>query len=281
MIGISEVKNDKLPTGLLEIKPKIVKLYGLGDVTLINSPCVAVVGSRKITSYGVRVVEKIVPYLVDRGLTIVSGGMYGVDELAHKTCMDCGGKTIAVLGWGIDQGYKNEDLKIKREIVESGGLIISEWRDEKPQRWMFPYRNRIVVGLSMGVLVIEAGEKSGSLITAELAKKWNRKLMAVPGPVTSSVSTGTNQLIKTGKAVMVTNEEEVLEELGWLRIRNIDLRIKNKATKIEEILAGEAMTVDELARKLNKSVKELGVELSIMELEGKIRQRNGIYEVRV
>ena len=157
---------------------------------------------------------------------------------------------------------------------------MSEWKDEQAQRWMFPYRNRVVVGLCSGVLVIEAGEKSGSLVTARLAQKWGRKLMAVPGPVTSSVSVGTNELIKSGKAVAVSSGEEVLEVMGWsttpacLR-QSSPPNLGGERGVVLEILNCEALTVDELARKLGRKVEDLGVELSMLELTGKVKQKGG------
>lgn len=242
--------------------------------------CIAVVGSRRMTSYGLRVVEKIIPGLIQAGVTIVSGGMYGVDEAAHMECAKLGGRTIMVLGQGINC-KDNQVRQLQAKVVEAGGVAISEWKEEKAQRWMFPYRNRLIVGMCQGVVVVEAGEKSGSLVTANLAIKWARQLMAMPGPVTSSVSVGTNKLIKEGKATLVMSGEEVLEVMGWTstRFKNTDLGFKNKTSKIEKILKNEPLTVDELARKLNRPVEELGVELSMMELAGEIRQRNGRWEL--
>lgn len=279
----------RLPAGLWEIRPRVERLYVEGDLgrthgsarTGMFDKALAVVGSRRMTSMGERVIEKWMPVLVSAGVTIVSGMMYGVDQKAHRECIECGGKTVGVLGWGIE--VSKED-RVMSQILKAGGVIMSEWKNEQAQRWMFPYRNRVVVGLCSGVLVIEAGEKSGSLVTARLAQKWGRKLLAVPGPVTSSVSLGTNELIKSGKAKMVTSAEEVLEEMGWGGMSNKDRvmsQMKNDNNMVLGILVGEAMTVDELARKTGRKIEDLGVELSMLELNGKVRQRGGKWETAI
>ena len=294
--------DEGLPAGLWEVRPRVEKLYVKGSLDLLppeagrrdDKPmssraersgverslfdrALAVVGSRRMTSYGERVVEKWTPVLVNAGVTVVSGMMYGVDQKAHLSCVECGGRTVGVLGWGIDVGKEERVIK---QVLGAGGVIMSEWKDEQAQRWMFPYRNRVVVGLCSGVLVIEAGVKSGSLVTARLTEKWGRKLMAVPGPVTSSVSVGTNELIKSGKAVAVSSGEEVLEVMGWsttpacLR-QSSPPNLGGERGVVLEILNCEALTVDELARKLGRKVEDLGVELSMLELTGKVKQKGG------
>lgn len=224
--------------------------------------CVAIVGSRKMTDYGTRVVEKIIPRLIAQNITIVSGFMYGVDQWAHQVCTDSGGKTIAVLGWGINQKLTGADLKLAKKIIDSGGLLLSEWEQQLASHWTFPSRNRIVAALSREVIVVEAAENSGSLITARLARKLKRTLWAVPGPITSRTSAGTNKLIAKGLAKMWLGEDPLLLAKG---------------DPILQILDNEALTADELARKLKLPVSEIGAQLSMLLLSGQVLEKMGKY----
>ena len=227
--------------------------------------CAAVVGSRRMTQYGQRVVEKLVPVLVHEGWTIVSGFMYGVDQAAHKTCLDCGGRTIAVVGWGIKQKLEMGDEKLEKEIINAGGLVISEWEDQQPAYWTFPARNKIVAGISERIYVVEAASRSGALITAGMGQKLGKEIWAVPGPITSSVSAGTNRLIASGQAKM------------WLAD---DVRVTGKNnTEIYTLLQNEALTVDELVRKTGRSAEDIGSELTMMMLAGDIVEKDGKYYV--
>lgn len=192
-------------------KPELKKLLDLSTVPKdlyyqgkwnpkIFTKCAAIVGSRKMTVYGEKVVEKLVSQLIAQGYTIVSGFMYGVDKYAHTMCVQNGGKTIAVLGWGITTPLSGDDLRLAKEIIVAGGLLLSEWKEQKAAHWTFPARNRIVAALSEKTYVVEAALQSGSLITARLAYTLKRELWAVPGPITSRSSMGTNKLIADGKA---------------------------------------------------------------------------------
>lgn len=245
----------------LSTPPKQLYFKGIWDSALFEN-CIAVVGSRKMTDYGTRVIEKIVPRLTSQNITIVSGFMYGVDKWAHQTCIDSGGKTIAVLGWGIDQKLTGEDLTLAKKIVDSGGLLVSEWETQLASHWTFPSRNRIVAALSKEVIIVEAAQNSGSLITARLSLKLKRKLWAVPGPITSRTSYGTNKLIADGKAKMWLGENAVIAQ-------NND--------PILQILDNEALTVDEMARKLRRAVSEVGAQISILALSGQILEKEGKY----
>ncbi len=272
-----------IPEKLKDVKPKVGKLYHKGNVDSLSSKKIlAVVGSRRITQYGQRVIEKIIPNLVDAGVTIVSGFMYGVDQEAHKVCLECGGKTIAVLGWGIDWEVEVTDKKLYQEI-EDKGLILSEYDGKKrPQLWMFPQRNRIVAGLADAVLVVEAAEKSGSLITAKFAKKFGKKLFAVPGPVTSKTSEGTNNLIKSKDAVMATSGKDILTEMAWNTQPSGCHPEGNKSTnQVISLLENESLTMDELAMKLKIPVEKLAIELTLMEVKGLLAEENGKYYINL
>ena len=233
----------------------------------------AVVGSRRMTQYGQRVVEeKLVPQLVSGGVTVISGMMYGVDQAAHRACMASGGRTVAVLGWGIDyKGITAEDLSIMNEIIEKGGLVVSEWEDQAGTLWTFPQRDRIMAALADEVYVVEAAVKSGSMITVEWAIKLGKRVWAVPGPVTSRVSDGTNRLIAEKKAQMWLPEQQVSQ-----RTTN-DAKSDDKNADIYRLLENETLTVDELARKLMRSVNEMGAQLSVMTLSGEIKEKDGKY----
>lgn len=246
----------------LSTPPRNIYYYGKWDPDLFEN-CTAVVGSRKMTNYGAAAVEKVIAGAVTKGQTVVSGFMYGVDQYAHRFCIKTGGKTVAVLGWGIDTKLTGEDLKLATDIISSGGLIISEWETQKASHWTFPARNRIVAGLSQEVIVIEAAESSGSLITARLALKLKRKLWAVPGPITSKTSRGTNNLIASGLAKM------------WLG-ENPNNLIQSD-NPLLQILDNEALSADELARKLNKPVAEVGSKLTMLLLSGHLIEKGGKY----
>lgn len=246
----------------LSTPPKKLFFKGLWDPKIFEN-CIAIVGSRKMTDYGQRAVEKIVPGIVQQGKTIVSGFMYGVDQYAHQICCESGGKTIAVLGWGIGYKLAGEDLKLAEKIISMGGILLSEWEMQKPTHWTFPARNRIVAALACEVIIIEAAEKSGSLITAKLAGKLKRAVWAVPGPITSRTSVGTNNLIAAGKAKM------------W--IGNYQTPGLQNNDPILQILDREALTADELARKLDISISDAGAKLSILLLSGTILEKGGKY----
>jgi len=240
------------------------KVYWKGEWDeKIFEKCAAVVGSRRMTQYGQRVVEKLVPVLVHEGWSIVSGFMYGVDQAAHKTCIDCGGRTIAVVGWGINQKLEMRDEILEREIISAGGLVISEWKDQPGTLWTFPARNKIVAAISQRIYVVEAASRSGALITAEMGRALGKEIWAVPGPVTSAVSAGTNQLIRNGLAKM------------WLP--GIDIKSNSKQTEMGIILENEALTVDDLVRKTGRSAEEIGSELTMMMLAGDIVEKDGKY----
>lgn len=239
-------------TDLGKRAPKQLFFRGKWDPEIFKK-CVAVVGSRRMTSYGEKIVAKIVPELVQQGWTIVSGYMYGVDQAAHQAAVASGGKTIAVLGWGIEY-----ELAKPRP----GELLISEWEDQEPALWTFPFRNRIVAAIAQEVIVVEAAIKSGSLITANMASKLGRTVWAVPGPITSKVSAGTNQLIADGLAKV------------WTKVSQTS--ITNK-TDLYIFLQNDTLTLDELVIKTGRPAAQLGAELSLAVLSGEILEKDGKY----
>lgn len=202
------------PNLLREIADPPITLYVRGDwQACFDQPCVGVIGSRMCSTYGQNASEMLARDLASRGICIVSGLARGIDTAAHRGAIAGGGRTVAVLGTGIDSIYPKENKRLVDEILASGGAVVSQFPlGTPPLKDNFPYRNRIISGLSLGVLIIEASERSGSLITARLAMEQNREVMAVPGNITSRNSFGTNYLIKSG-AKLVQQWQDVVAEL--------------------------------------------------------------------
>ena len=257
-------------SGLLDLITLPKEIYSIGKwEPKIFKNCVAVVGSRRMTEYGRRVVEKIIPQLVSQGQTIISGFMYGVDQYSHQICLESGGKTIAVLGWGINLKLEGFDLKLAQKITKNGGLLLSEWENQQPSCWTFPARNRLVAALSEKIIVIEAAEKSGSLITARIAAKLKREIWSVPGPITSRLSVGTNNLIALNKARMY------LGDFCSLRTEST-----KKANPLINLLENDVLTANEIARKLGRPVSQIGAQLSLLTLEGQLTEKEGKYYLK-
>ena len=211
------IKQDdkEYPTRLLRIYDPPKQLYVLGDSDILNDFGIAIVGSRNCTEYGRNVAKSIAYNLSKYGINIISGMAKGIDGIAHMGCIMGEGKTIAVLGSGFNHIYPKENIELFKKIIKSGGAVISEYEPETmPDRKNFPKRNRIVSGMSSGVVIVEAAERSGSLITAELALNEGKDVFAVPGNITSNASRGTNELIKDG-AKIVTNIFDILEEYEY------------------------------------------------------------------
>ncbi len=263
---------------------------GEGGDDKIFENCLAVVGSRRMTSYGQQITNKLISEIASRGITIVSGFMYGIDATAHKTALDVGARTIAVMPCGIERIHPEYQTKLYADILENNGLIISEFEgDSLPAFWTYPKRNRIIAGLSKATMVVEAGLKSGSLITANLAKKYKRKVFAVPGPLTSVLSQGICQLIKEG-ADVVTGAEDILEYYGksLKEVRPLEnfkdevargRTSDNLEQRIIEKLQQEPMEIDVLSRFLGISSAQIGTTMSLMQLKGLIFIENGKYYV--
>ncbi len=275
----------QIPKLLQEISDPPKQLYYKGEWREeIFENCLAVVGSRRNTSYGKRAVEQLVGEIARAGVTIVSGFMYGIDALAHEAALYAGGKTVAVMPCGIELIHPAYQKKLYEEILRSGGLVVSEYEgNTAPGYWMYPQRNRIVAGLCKATLVVEAGEKSGSLITASYTIKFGRKLFAVPGPITSEVSKGTNQLLKE-EATLVTGASDIVAFFGLPSQQSAVHSMYHNHGKIEqsivEYLKGEPMEIDALARTLHMPVAQLGTILSMMELSGGIVLEGGKYHIK-
>lgn len=206
--------NNVYPSMLKDIKSKPNKLYAIGNLNLLKEKSISIVGSRNSSEYGRKITKKITKELVDNGIVIVSGLAIGIDSVAHKTCIQNGGKTIAVLGSGFRHIYPKENEELFYQIIKNDGLVISEYPIDSPvQMKNFPKRNRIISGLSLGVLVIEAAYRSGTSITAKYARLQNRKVFCIPNSIGNKNSYGTINLLKEG-AILVRNACDILTELG-------------------------------------------------------------------
>jgi len=250
----------------------------MGNLELLkaHAPYLAIVGTRRCTDYGKKVVIDFTKTLTSAGFIIVSGLAKGIDTLAHKTCIEHKGKTIAVLGSGLDKIYPKENKKLAREIIENKGLIISEYPPSTPpNRFHFPDRNRIIAGLSLGVLVIEARKKSGALITANWAIFQNKPVFAIPGSVYNTTSEGCHSLIKKG-ARLVDKPEDILKFFGIKIQKKKKVKGETKEENIIlDLLYNNALHIDQIIQKTKINPQEALQTLSRLELKGKIKNLGG------
>jgi len=284
------------PELLKQIYDPPILFWIKGDVHVLNEPGVAVVGTRNTSPYGRKIAEKFTAELAKKGLCIFSGLAHGIDAIAHQTALDHDGKTVAVLGSGIDNLYPKKNAGLANNIVRSGGAVISEYPlGTNPDAGNFPVRNRIVSGMSLGVLVIESGVKGGSMITADLALDQNREVFAIPHPVVSPSGTGCNYLIKRGAAKLIQTVEDITEELPNIlgeehAARSIQESTKrnwrkedldDRSIQICELLEKKAYQVDDLSDKLGLDTSQLLVALLQLEMEDLVSQKAGkIFELK-
>ncbi|MFA6512742.1 MAG: DNA-processing protein DprA [Patescibacteria group bacterium] len=243
---------------------------------LVPSLYFAIVGTRNPTNYGIQVARKFSYELAKAGFIIVSGLAYGVDTIAHQSCLDAGGRTIAVLGCGVNVVYPAANKRLSEEIIQTGGAIISEFPpNQYVLKGLFISRNRIISGLSRGILIAEGGEFSGSLITAKFAGIQGKDVFAVPSPINSDMSRAPNLLIKQG-AKMVTTVEDIYDEFDMKITPRKKEDIKKNLNEVEksvfDILSKNPLTVDDLAIELRKSVMEILNLISILEIKGVVEK---------
>lgn len=282
-IEVVVVDDPFYPQLLKEIYDAPPVLYYKGSLLERNDLNLAVVGTRNHTSYGAMAVKKIVSEMVPQGFTIVSGLALGIDALAHDATLAAQGRTIGVLGSGIDRKsiYPSQNRYLADKIVANGGAIVSEYFPGTwPAKHHFPQRNRIISGLSLGVLVIEAGEKSGSLITAQYALDQNRDIFVIPGTIFSELSAGANSLIQKG-AKLVTSGADILEALDLNYVNQYISKVKvQPENEIEAVifnnLLSEPKHVDELVRLTNLSIGAINSALVMMEMRGLVKNLGGM-----
>lgn len=276
--------DETYPTLLREIPDPPLALHVRGDASLLGRPSVAIVGSRRATPYGVNAAAHLARTLVPSGLVVVSGMARGVDAAAHHAALDGGGTTIAVLGTGIDVVYPRSHARLFRRIA-GHGLVVSEFAPGTPPKpENFPMRNRVISGLSLGTVIVEATTRSGSLITARLAAEQNREVFAVPGSIFSAGSEGTHRLVQYG-AKLVHDADDVLDELRGDFIRPQKTSIEEPAPALREVLAAlhyeDGVHVDDIAARTGRTASGVAEALLELELGGWIRAIPGARFVRV
>ena len=270
-IGVITMLNPRFPKLLLEPEvnaPSV--LYYRGDLNAFSEHCIAIVGTRAATSYGKECAKMISSQLASSGVTVVSGLATGIDAYAHAGALEGGGRTIAVLGSGLNRITPVGNIKLHDEIIENGGLILSEYKpDADATKYTFPERNRIISGISKAVVVVEAPEKSGALITAKCALEQNREVFAVPGNVTSVRSAGCNNLLYEG-ANMARNGYDILEQLKINYVESTkkqEIIVDKVQKKLYSFLESGPKSLDELVELSGMSLSEISATLLTMELD--------------
>jgi DNA processing protein len=273
------------PSLLKEIADPPLVLYGKGRIELLQRQCVAMVGSRNATPGGAETATRFAQALSASGLTVVSGLALGIDAAAHRGALDNAGSTIAVVGTGLDRVYPARNAALAHEVAEKGLLLSELPLSTPPLAENFPRRNRIISGLSLGVLVVEAAIASGSLITARFAADYGRDVFAIPGSIHSPLSRGSHGLIKQG-AKLVEDAADILRELGWLgmtfdRVATEAVEPTESAcnaqltAEIGKVMGFDPVSIDELAERTGEDISTLMGELSLWEIEGLLTQLPG------
>ena len=285
------LKDEGYPSLLKEIANPPKQIYIRGMLPKAGTPAIAIVGTRKATTAGVGMAEEIAATLAGAGIVIVSGLAMGIDAAAHRGALSVGGKTVAVLGNGINEIYPAQNEKLAEGILEAGGAIISEYPPGEPSfKQNFIHRNRIISGFSVAVVIVEAPAKSGSLTTAGFAAEQGRSVFVLPGPVTHPNYVGSHALIRDG-AILATKAEDVLEDLGLLqgiegeelgtRIDNFQIELNDKENLILRILkeAGRPLEVDRIVSLTKLEPQAINQALTGLMLKGLTRETNGKYEI--
>jgi len=278
-------QDDGYPRRLKEIDQPPPVLYARGQLVAEDDFAVAIVGTRRVTPYGRQVTEELSAYLAGNGITIVSGLARGVDAIAHSAALRAGGRTLVVLGSGVDRIYPPENRSLAEQIMGHGAVLSDYPVGTAPEASNFPPRNRIISGLSLAVVVIEAGETSGALITAGFAAEQGREVFAVPGSILAPQSKGTNKLIQSG-ALPLLSPDDLLQALNLTRVgAQKSARRVLPADEVEkqllQALGSEPLHVDELRSQTGLPVEKVSAALVMMELKGMVRQVGAMHYVAV
>jgi DNA processing protein len=273
------------PPRLKEIDQPPPVLYVRGALTTEDSWAVAVVGTRRVSTYGRQVAEEVASFLAANGVTVVSGLARGVDAIAHQSALRAGGRTIAVLGCGVDRIYPPEHAQLAEKMIACGALVSDYALGTPPDASNFPPRNRIISGLSMATVVVEAGETSGALITAQFAVDQGREVFAVPGNILAPQSKGTNRLIAQGARPMLS-VHDLLDVLNLTRVTEQRLVRKvlpsdETESKLMSVLTHEPLHMDEIRNQTGLPIERVSATLVMMELKGMVRQVGGLNYVAV
>jgi len=284
-INLITLEDSAYPTRLKQIDQPPPVLYALGDLTPQDEWAVAIVGTRRVTHYGQQAAEEIAAFLAQNGITVVSGLARGVDSIAHRAALEAGGRTIAVLGSGVDKIYPAENRSLAAEMTAKGAILSDYALGTPPEAGNFPPRNRIIAGLSIAVVVVEAGERSGASITAGFALEQGREVFAVPGNIFSPQSKGTNRLIRNGAHPLLA-PEDLLEVLNLSMVtEHQKARVVLPANAVEaaifNVLGHEPIHVDQIGLEAKLPIEQISATLTMMELKGMVRQVGGMRYVAV
>ncbi len=283
---IISIKDPEYPESLKQIYDPPALLYTLGNMEQSDHDSIAIVGTRNPTEYGKKVTGEICTGLVQSGFTIVSGLARGIDTVAHTTTLQSGGRTIAVIGCGIDIIYPQDNIRISKQIQQTGAILSEYHIGTKPDAGNFPKRNRIISGMTLGTVIIESSPTGGAMITASYALDQNREIFAVPGPINEERSSGTNKLIQQGRAKLVQSSEDIIEEVV-LKLKYItpttsvvqkpqpppDLTMFEE--KIYGVISQHPGHIDEIAQKAGLSTSDTLVHLLSLEFKGVVKQLAG------
>lgn len=273
-------EDEDYPRRLRDLEQAPPVLYYRGELLPTDEWAVAVVGTRRVTHYGQQVAEELGTFLGRNGVTVVSGLAKGVDAIAHQAAIKAGGRSIAVLAHGLDQIYPIENCRLGEEIIATGALVSDYGIGIQPDAANFPPRNRIISGLSLAVVIVEAGVESGALITAGFAAEQGREVFSVPGSIYSPASKGTNLLIQKGAHPLVQFEELLetlnLEMMGEQKSARLVLPADATEAKLFELLGQEPLHVDEIGALAELPIEQVSSTLALMELKGLVRQVGGM-----
>ena len=284
-INILTWQDESYPGRLKEIDQPPPVLYIRGEYLPDDLFAVAIVGTRRATAYGRQITEEISSFLAANGITVISGLARGVDAIAHQSTLKAGGRTIAVLGSGVDKIYPPEHRGLAEQMMERGAVISDYALGTPPDASNFPPRNRIISGLSLAVVVIEAGETSGALITAEFAAEQGREVFAVPGSILAPQSKGTNKLIQRG-ALPLLSMNDLMQALDLTRVGEQKAARKvipadETEARLMNVLGSEPLHVDEIRNQAELPIEKVSATLALMELKGMVRQVGGMNYVAV
>ncbi|HSL28915.1 MAG TPA: DNA-processing protein DprA [Anaerolineales bacterium] len=284
-IKILTWEDETYPQRLKEIEQPPPVLYLRGEYLPEDLFAVAVVGTRRVTAYGRQITEELAAFLAANGITVISGLARGVDAIAHQTSLKAGGRTIGVLGSGVDKIYPPEHRALAEKMIEHGAIISDYPPGTPPEASNFPPRNRIVSGLSLAVVVVEAGETSGALITAEFAAEQGREVFAVPGSILAPQSKGTNKLIQNG-ALPLLSVNDLMQALDLTRMGEQKAARKiipgdETEARLMNVLGDEPLHVDEIRNQAELPIERVSAALALMELKGMVRQVGGMTYVAV
>ncbi|OGJ54160.1 DNA protecting protein DprA [Candidatus Peribacteria bacterium RIFCSPHIGHO2_02_FULL_49_16] len=279
-LSFLSIEDHAYPTMLHDLPDPPLFLYYYGDLAVLDQPCIGLVGTRKISSYGKRVAEEFARASVHSGMVTVSGLAQGIDAVVAQETVHTGGKTVAVLGHGLAQIFPSNNRRLAKQIVATGGVLLTEFPlDTTPGRHTFPARNRIIAGLSLGTVVLEAPEKSGAILTAEFALEYGREVFAVPGQIFDENYAGCHALIGSGQAKLVCSPQDVFREIGIVSSPETPVSSYEAKSHLEEkileVLTTMPQPVDNIALRTVLPSSDVNATLTMLEIAGVVKNTGG------